>query len=81
MSPSETSELMDSATLYLSRDGDTVDYICHKFYGSTAALQVETVLEANPGLADLGVVLPSGVKIILPAISRKPKSPVNLFDS
>lgn len=67
-----------SAT-YTSRDGDTVDYVCYKYYGTTASLQTETVLAANPGLAALGPVLPMGVVIALPDITPQPQDIVRIF--
>ena len=50
---------------YLTTQGDTVDYICWKYYGAQSGL-VELVLEANPGLADIGPELPAGMTIVLP---------------
>lgn len=44
--------------------GDTVDLICHRHLGRTD--MVESVLDANPGLAALGTVLPMGTEIDLP---------------
>ncbi|WP_207888553.1 tail protein X, partial [Pseudomonas sp. 30_B] len=38
---------------------------CWRHYGSTAGT-VEAVLEANPGLAELGVVLPMGTVVEMP---------------
>jgi phage tail protein X len=52
---------------YRTSDGDMVDRICWKHYGRTAGT-VEAVLEANPGLAARGPVLPAGVIINLPDI-------------
>lgn len=54
---------------YVTKDGDTADYIAWKFYGNQNAGTVETLLDANPGLADIGPVLPSGLTINLPKIS------------
>ena len=48
-----------------AQQGDTVDAICQRVYGRTAGV-TEAVLEANPGLADLGPVLPHGTVIDLP---------------
>ncbi|AOJ20415.1 MULTISPECIES: tail protein X [Burkholderia cepacia complex] len=45
--------------------GDTVDMLCWRHYGRTDGT-VETVLEANTGLASLGVVLPAGTPVYLP---------------
>lgn len=52
---------------YRTREGDMVDWICWKHYGRQAGA-VEAVLEANPGLADYGAILPSNVIITLPDI-------------
>lgn len=54
---------MDS---YTTRQGETVDIACLRHYGRTKDV-TETVLDANPGLADLGPVLPFGTKIAMPA--------------
>lgn len=48
-----------------ARQGDTVDLICWRELGTTTGMP-EQVLEANPGLADYGVTLPPGTKVILP---------------
>lgn len=44
-----------------------VDWICWKHYGRQAGA-VEAVLDANPGLAKLGPVLPAGMIIELPVL-------------
>ena len=46
-------------------DGDMLDVICLSHYGH-AHRYVEAVLNANPGLADQGAVLPAGIIIVLP---------------
>lgn len=48
----------------ISQQGDTVDALCWRHHGSTAA--VERVLEANPGLSAHGPVLPMGTPVDLP---------------
>ncbi|WP_421424157.1 tail protein X [Agrobacterium rosae] len=53
---------------YVTRQGETVDLACLAHYGRTAKV-VEAVIEANPGLAALGVVLPIGTTIIMPIIA------------
>ncbi len=50
---------------YRSIDGDMIDAVCRRFYGREAGA-VEAVLEANPGLADFGPVLPAGTVVQLP---------------
>lgn len=57
------------ATTYLTREGDTVDYIAWKFYGFTNNQVVEAVLNANRGLADYGTALPGGISIALPEMA------------
>ena len=52
--------------VYVTQDGDTVDGITWKQYGTRAGLIMEKVLSANPGLADYGPVLPAGLKVNLP---------------
>ena len=54
---------------YGTRDGDVIDDVCRRFYGREAGA-VEAVLEANPGLADLGTVLPAGTVVELPELPR-----------
>ncbi len=60
---------------------DTVDALCWRHYGRTAGV-VEAVLDANPGLADHGVVLPAGLLVTLPEFqTAAPDRPmVNLWD-
>lgn len=54
---------------YITKDGDTADYIAWKYYGNQDAGTVETLLVANKGLADRGPVLPAGLVINLPEIT------------
>lgn len=68
-------------TIYITREGDTVDFIAWKFYGSTANQVVEAVYSANGGLADHGPVLPPGLEIILPVVVSPAKTQgVKLWD-
>lgn len=60
--------------------GDTLDAICARHYGRTEGV-VETVLRSNPGLSELGVILPHGTAIELPETDSAPKTEtVNLWD-
>jgi len=54
---------------YTTKDGDILDAICWKYYGTTFNKTAEKVLEANRHLAELGVVFTAGVKIILPDLT------------
>lgn len=68
------------AVTVISRQGDSVDLICHRHYGYTAGI-TEQVLAANPGLSARGPVLPAGVAITLPDAPAKAAAPViNLWD-
>lgn len=64
-----------------AQQGDTLDLICWRRYGRTAGI-TEAVLEANPGLADLGPIIPHGHLITLPDTlpQAKQTSVVNLWD-
>jgi phage tail protein X len=62
-----------------ARQGDTVDLICHRTYGQTGMTQA--VLEANPGLAAHGPILPQGARLVMPpAPTPTPDTPVHLWD-
>ncbi|OJW73012.1 MAG: phage tail protein [Sphingomonadales bacterium 63-6] len=55
-----------------TRAGEMLDELVWRHRGRTAAL-VEKALELNPGLADLGPILPAGLTITLPdAESARP---------
>ncbi len=59
------------ATVLNANQGDTVDLLCWRHYGRTRDV-TEAVLAANPGLADLGPVLPHGHAVIMPDIAAAP---------
>ncbi|MDX6920598.1 tail protein X [Enterobacter roggenkampii] len=60
--------------------GDTLDALCARYYGRTENV-VETVLQANPGLSELGVILPHGTAIDLPDVETSPAvETLNLWD-
>ena len=67
-------------TVY-AQQHDTLDAICYRAYGRTAGV-TEQVLQANPGLAELGPVLPHGTPVTLPVITQQPsRTPtVQLWD-
>lgn len=54
---------------YTTKDGDVVDDICYRYYGTLDGRVFEQVLAANPGLAARGPVLAAGVVIELPVIT------------
>lgn len=60
--------------------GDTVDRICYRIYGKTAGV-TEAVYEANPGLADIGPIIPTGTLVKVPEVTTKPtKATVQLWN-
>ncbi|MGQ5524839.1 tail protein X [Chitinimonas sp. PSY-7] len=64
----------------IAHQGDTVDLICYRHYGRTAGV-VETVLQANRGLAALGPVLPHGTAVVLPELPTPPTATlIQLWD-
>lgn len=68
-------------TKYITRDGDTVDSISFAYYGTLDGNVAEKVLEANPGLAARGALLPDGVSVTLPVIEKPTiKRGVKLWD-
>ena len=52
----------------LSRQGDTLDELLWRERG-LGVDAIDAVLAANPGLADLGPVLPIGTPVIVPPIA------------
>lgn len=64
-----------------AQQNETVDALCWRHYGRTAGV-TEAVLEANPGLADYGPILPQGLTVQMPeARTAAPqRQMVNLWD-
>ena len=58
---------------YRTRDGELLDAICWSYYGQTGGY-VESVLAANPGLADIGPVCSAGLLIELPDLPAQRQS-------
>lgn len=68
-------------TQYVTKSGDLADEIAWNYYGTRDGRVVERLLDANPGLADYGPVLPPGITINLPAFTLPAtQSAVNLWD-
>ena len=61
------------ATIHTTTQGEMLDAICSRNYGDESGY-VETVLEANPGLAALPVPLPMGTVVTLPDIPKASKT-------
>lgn len=58
----------DGQKAYITTDGDTVDLIAFRYYGTHEGT-TEALYEANPGLAALPTPLAAGVFIFLPAFT------------
>lgn len=64
----------------IAHQGDTLDALCHRHYGRTEGV-VEAVLTENPGLAELGAILPHGTPVSLPEVDTAAVTEtVNLWD-
>lgn len=57
-------------TVTTSLPDETVDALVYRATGA-ASPTVEAVLDANPGLAALGPVLPAGTRVLIPANQPK----------
>lgn len=55
--------------------GETLDAVCWRVLGRTAGVS-EQAYDLNPGLADLGPLLPGGTRIVLPDITTPAAAPV-----
>lgn len=63
-----------------TQQSETVDALCWRHYGRTRAA-VEAVLQANPGLARQGPVLPQGLLVLMPDLpAPQPQATVQLWD-
>ncbi len=56
---------------YVTREDDMVDRIVREQYGAETPY-TESVLAANPGLAQKGPYLPAGLVIDLPELEQQP---------
>ena len=68
------------ATQIRTHQGETVDALCWRHYGRTLGM-TEAVLQANPGLASCGLILPQGTLVLMPTLpAPAPKPTVSLWD-
>lgn len=66
-------------SIYLTIEGDVVDHIAFRIYGRSDGA-TERLLEANPGLADRGPVLPAGIAVQLPPPpAQAPRQAIRLW--
>lgn len=64
---------MPTATTVRSQQDDTADLVAFRHYGKTAEV-TEALFTANPGLADLGLILPTNTPVLMPVVEEKPAS-------
>lgn len=55
---------------YVTKQGDVLDDVVNRQYGVGTWAVVQQVLDANPGLAEHGAVLPAGLLVTLPEIQN-----------
>lgn len=55
-----------------AHQGETLDALCWRVLGQTAEV-TEQALERNPGLAELGPILPHGTLVDLPEPDTTPR--------
>lgn len=71
---------MNNSEQYRTKPGEMLDSICHQYYKGRIGA-TEAVLDANPGLAKLGAVIPANTIIILPVLAAPiDDSQVSLWD-
>ncbi|ENP2198858.1 tail protein X [Salmonella enterica] len=64
----------------IAQQGDTVDAICWRYFGTTQGV-TEEVYRINPGLAETGPLLRQGQTVILPDIApTQEKKLIQLWD-
>ncbi|WP_416759637.1 tail protein X [Pseudomonas sp. BNK-6] len=67
------------ATTCRTSDGDLLDTLCHQFYGHLNGC-VESVLDANQGLAEEPQPFRAGVLIVLPELPAVTEAALQLWD-
>ena len=73
-------ELPDGTAEYYTHDGDMVDQIAYAYYG-THQLTAEAIYAVNQNLSQQEIILPAGVRIILPVYKPpKPAGQIQLWD-
>lgn len=51
---------------YRTKEGDVLDWICWRAYGSLSPGLVERVVAVNANVADSAAMLPAGLLLVLP---------------
>jgi phage tail protein X len=63
---------MADTNIVIAEQGDSVDLIAYRRYGSHGMEQA--ILDANPGLAAFGPIIPLGTRIVLPIENIKDRA-------
>lgn len=64
----------------ITDEGDSVDLIAFRRFGASNG-PTESILDANPGLAAHGPLLPDGLKVIIPVpVQKDRKQSARLWD-
>lgn len=64
---------------YVTKQGDSVDLIAFERFGTSSGT-TERILDANPGLADYGPILPMGLVIKIPVPTKADRAPgINIW--
>lgn len=58
---------MTNQVTYTTKNGDMLDKVCWDYYGPRQGAY-ELVMDANPGLAKVGPILPSGMVLVMPEL-------------
>jgi phage tail protein X len=65
-------------TYTVARGGERIDRIARKIFGSERGGTTEALLDANPGLAALGLAVPEGTVLAVPIVPEKPSATYQL---
>ena len=67
-------------TVYVVESEDRLDHVVKAVLGTLADGAIEAVLDANPGLAAVGLFLPAGTQIVVPDFTVPAATVVNPWD-
>lgn len=62
---------------YTTLNGEMLDEVVYRWYGSHH--QLDAVMDANPGIASLGPILPEGLVVNMPIVKVEEKPIIKLW--
>lgn len=65
---------------YITKTLERLDKICEKRYGDTEDDKVMKIIAANPHIEEYGILLPAGLKVILPNIATTPAASTPIIE-